>query len=221
MDIKFLFPFWAFVPLRSPWSICGLCGFSLFGGSGDKTTTQTTVNTTTDTTTTTSNSNNVATNTANTLNAALTNNQSFIKNDSLVQNTALQLTDSFNKISNQNWQNVGNTTIGPSPAVSDYAAFFRDAPQAKNTQTPVDLTKPLLDFNGLSQLNASQLTAIAKLTDSVQTGFVKNVEATGSTTAAIQQSAGGNAGVSAKTWLYLGIGGAAFLLLIAFVLRRR
>lgn len=193
------------------WMVIG--GFSLFGSSGDKSTSQSTTNVTNDTTT--ANSHNVATNTANTLNAALTNNNSYIKNDSLVQNTALQLTDAFNRISNYNLANVGNTTVGSAaPGVNDYAAFFKAAPQGKVNQSELDLSKPLLDFNTLSGLNTSQLEALSKLTGSVQMGQAANVAATaGSLTAA----KGGNGGLSG-TWLVVLAGLAA---LVVFLLLRR
>lgn len=193
-------------------------GFSLFGTSGDRNTSQVTTNVTNDTTTTTANSNNIAN--TNNLNAALTKNSSFIKNDSNVQNTALQLTDSFNRFQTYNLANVGNTTIGApaAPGVSDYTAFF-NATQPKPTVTPVDLSKPMLDFNTLSNLNVGQLQALAGLSSSVQTGFAANTSATGQTLAnAITASQPGAAALS-TTWKIV-LAGAAIVIVFLLVKRR-
>lgn len=194
-------------------------GFSLFGSSGEKTTNQSTTNVTNDTTTTTANSNNLTNNTANNLNAALTNNSSYIKNDSLVQNTALQLTDSFNRINTNNLANVGNVNIngtGSSP-VTDYAAFFSNAAQSKNNQTPIDLSKPLLDFNTLTTLNSSQLDALTKLSNGVQTGFAQNTAATGATVANL--ASGSASGAMSNTMKI--ILGAMALVIVYLIARRK
>lgn len=195
-------------------------GFSLFGSSGNRENTQNTTNVTNDTTTTTSQSNNVTTNTANTSNSALTNNQSWIKNDSDVQNTALQLTDSFNRLLTQNLANVGNTTIGGEAAPMDYAAVFASLPQSRNTQTPVDLSKGLLDFNSLSSLNTSQLAAIGKLSQGVQTGFATNVQATG-TLASGGTPSGGTGGLTGNTLVLVILGGFALIVGVMVLLTRK
>jgi hypothetical protein len=167
-------------------------GFSLFGSSGDKKTNTTTTNVTNDTTTTTANSNNITTNTANTSNTVNTNNQSFIRNDSNIQNTALQLTDAFNRISNQNWGNVGNVNIGSPGGEFDYKEFFQNLPQAKMNQTQVDLSKPLLDFNSLSKISTDQLGALDKLAGTVQTGFADNTKAAGGISGSLVSSSNGS-----------------------------
>lgn len=193
-------------------------GFSLFGSSGDKTTNQSTTNVTNDTTTTTANSNNLTTNTANTLNSMLTNNQSYIRNDSKVQNTALQLTDAFNRISTNNLANVGNTTIGAAPSVMDYAALFKAFPQSPVTQTDTSKLAPLLDFNALSQLPTDQLNALNNISKGVQSGFVDNNRIAGQTFTDLVGTSPGSTGAN-KTVLYIVLAAAAVL--IVFILKKR
>ena len=96
-------------------------GFSLFGTSGDKTTTNATTNN--NYYYTRSNTDNVEgsfnTSDSRVYNTALTRNTSSSNNDTDIQNTALQLTDSFNRFLTNNLANVGNTNIGASGTSGD------------------------------------------------------------------------------------------------------
>lgn len=188
-------------------------GFSLFGRSGDNQSTQNTTNVTNDTTVSTVDSNNISS----VLNAALTKNSSYIRNDSNVQNTALQLTDSFNRFNTNNLANVGNTTIASpgQPAPMDYAAFFGAAPQPKVVQTDLDKLKPLLDFNYLGDLNARQLAGLAGLNQTIQDGFAKNVSNTGGVVTSLAGP------TQNKTILYIVIAAAAVVIVFLFFGRRK
>lgn len=160
-------------------------GFSLFGTSGDKTTTNQTTNQTYDWTK--SNSDNVEgsfnSSDSRVYNTALTRNQSNINNDTKIQNTALQLTDSFNRFTTNNLANVGNTNIGKSGTSADDTAALLLAmqglqpPRGLNDAVP-DLTTGLLDFNTLSQIATANIKASSGQAKSVFDGFASNVSAT-------------------------------------------
>lgn len=192
-------------------------GFSLFGRSGSNTTNQTTQNTTYDVSTV--DSNNSTQN--NTLDLALTRNSSFIQNDTRVQNTAIQLTDAFNRLTNYNLANVGNVNIGGTAAddAAQYAALFRSFPQVSqsgmNNATP-DLNRPLLDFNRLSAVPSDILSGLNNITRSVQTGFADNTRATGNVLDA--GSTGGGATTLSATvkWVLIGL-----VVVVGFILFRK
>lgn len=186
-------------------------GFSLFGRSGDNVTTQETTNTTNDFTTNNSNNTNITS----TLNAALTRNSSFIQNDTNIQNTALQVTDSFNRVSNVNLANVGNTTIGATPAPMDYAALFAAFPQGKINQTPIDLSKPLLDFTALSRIATDNILASGKVAGEVQTGFAANTAATGGILAGLMPGSAS----SSMIWKIVAV--VAAVVIVAVLARRK
>jgi hypothetical protein len=162
-------------------------GFSLFGSSGDKTTQNTTNNATYDYTR--NNTDNIEgsfnTSDSRVFNTALTRNQSTISNDTRIQNTALQLTDSFNRFTTNNLANVGNTNIGTSGTSGDDAAKLLAAMRGlqpnysgMNTSTP-DLSAGLLDFNTLSRIATDNIKASGGVSKDVFTGFADNVTATG------------------------------------------
>jgi hypothetical protein len=162
-------------------------GFSLFGTSGDKTTTNATTNNNYDYTK--SNTDNIEgsfnTSDSRVFNTALTKNQSTIANDTRIQNTALQLTDSFNRFLTNNLANVGNTNIGASGTSGDDSVKLLQAMRAlqpnyagMNTATP-DLSQPLLDFNSLSRIATDNIAASGGVAKDVFSGFADNVTATG------------------------------------------
>jgi len=195
-------------------------GFSLFGRSGDNVTENKTTNVTNDFTTTDSNNQL----TKNVLNNVQTTNKSSINNDTRIQNTALQLTDAFNRFATYNLAGSGNVSIGSGTAADDaskYAALFKAFPQPNyngmNNATP-DLSKPLLDFTGLSELSVKNLDALTGLNRSVQTGFAENVTATGKT--GLGLAAGGTAaGVLSNPLLWAILAAAGVL--VAFLAFRR
>jgi hypothetical protein len=162
-------------------------GFSLFGTSGDKTTQNTTNNATYDYTR--NNTDNIEgsfnTSDSRVFNTALTRNQSSINNDTRIQNTALQLTDSFNRFATNNLANVGNTNIGATGTSADDGLALLKAIQGlqpnysgMNTATP-DLTKGLLDFSALSRIATENISASGGVAKDVFGGFAANVDATG------------------------------------------
>lgn len=162
-------------------------GFSLFGSSGDKTTTNATTNNTYDYTK--SNTDNVEgsfnTSDSRVFNTALTRNTSSINNDTQIQNTALQLTDSFNRFVTNNLANVGNTNIGASGTSGDDSVKLLQAMRAlqpnysgMNNATP-DLSKGLLDFNSLSRIAADNINASGNVSRGVFDGFADTITATG------------------------------------------
>lgn len=119
-------------------------------------------------------------------------NTSRVSTDSRIANTALQLTDAFNRFNTLNLANVGNTNIGGTSAddAAAYAKLFNAFPQAPRGLNDADPNawNSGIDFAAISRIATENIKATGEVSKGVLDGFSKVTDAAKGSTASATSS---------------------------------